>query len=245
MVECAVKFYLERARNLRQELASPAARLDPKVAARARAQLERERAAGSALVDQAVRYGLDLAATLVDELVDLLFQTVSEWPGVTRALDVTEARLTVYGRGFSPLEPVALFVNGRRVGMVAASRYGTFETTVRLEGQAPGTALLVSAVGQSSGTSPSTRLVTPAAVRVVEPDHPPARVPDTVNGAAPLPAIEMGAIPSTEPQPTPADRYIIDDRHSPGVPSQQPPGPSVYRGPRSPGVGRAPGAARF
>ena len=62
VVERAVKVYLKRAHNLRQELASPAARLDPKVAARARAQLERERAAGSALVDQAVRHKLNLAA---------------------------------------------------------------------------------------------------------------------------------------------------------------------------------------
>ena len=78
MVERAVAFHLKRVRDLLQVLASPAARLDhPRVAARTRAQLERERAAGSALVDQAVRHGLDLAGALVDELVDLLLQTVT------------------------------------------------------------------------------------------------------------------------------------------------------------------------
>jgi NB-ARC domain len=246
VVERAVAFHLDQARNLRQVLASPAARLDSKVAARARAQLERERAAGKALVDQAARHGLDLAAALVDELVDLLFQTLTEWPGVTRALDGTETRLRLFGRGFSPWEPVALFVNGRRVGETKASGYGTFETTVRLEGHSPAAVLLVSAVGQSSGTSPSTRLTTPAAVRLVEPDRPPARAPDTASDAARTPATKMDAMPSTEPQPTPDDSYILDDRYAfPGVPSQQPPGPSHDQGPHSPGGGRAPGAARF
>src|SRR5207342_2146315 len=103
------------------------------------------------------RRKLNLAAALVDELVDLLFQTVTEWPGVVRALDGTEARLTVYGKGFSPLEQIALFVNGRRVGMAEASRHGTFETTVRLKGLVPGRVLLVSAIGRSSGRSPSTK----------------------------------------------------------------------------------------
>ena len=77
VVERAVAFHLKRVRDLLQVLASPAARLDHPRAARTRAQLERERAAGSALVDQAVRHGLDLAGALVDELVDLLLQTVT------------------------------------------------------------------------------------------------------------------------------------------------------------------------
>ena len=78
VVERAVAFHLKRVRDLLQVLAAPAARLDhPRVAARARAQLERERAAGSALVDQAVRHGLDLAGALVDDLVALLLQTMT------------------------------------------------------------------------------------------------------------------------------------------------------------------------
>jgi poly-beta-1,6-N-acetyl-D-glucosamine synthase len=82
VVERAVAFHLKRVRDLLQVLAAPAARLDhPRVAARTRAQLERERAAGSALVDQAVRHGLDLAGALVDDLVALLLQTVTRLVG--------------------------------------------------------------------------------------------------------------------------------------------------------------------
>jgi poly-beta-1,6-N-acetyl-D-glucosamine synthase len=82
VVERAVAFHLKRVRNLRQVLAAPAARLDhPRVAARVREQLERECTAGGALVDQAVRHGLDLPAALVDELVDLLFQAVTGLAG--------------------------------------------------------------------------------------------------------------------------------------------------------------------
>jgi hypothetical protein len=96
VVERAVAFHLKRVRDLLQVLAAPAARLDhPRVAARARAQLERERAAGSALVDQAVRHGLDLAAALVDDLVDLLLQTVT---GLVGSAETEAYERTLFSR---------------------------------------------------------------------------------------------------------------------------------------------------
>jgi tetratricopeptide (TPR) repeat protein len=83
-VQRAVEVYLRRIRTLQDLLGSPVGQLDPERAAAVRTELEAElahkRQAARALADQAARIGLDLAASLAGDLLELFGEILSDWP---------------------------------------------------------------------------------------------------------------------------------------------------------------------
>jgi hypothetical protein len=149
VVRRAVQYHLEQARSLEDLLKPPLSKLDPELAQAARAQLERERAAGRALVDQAARAGLDLTAGLVGELIGLLQLPVPP-DGPRPIADDPPDNVSgiLRGSGFGAKEWVDVFCAGHGVGSGETDGAGRFAIPVSLGRQPRGTVLLIQAVGR-------------------------------------------------------------------------------------------------
>jgi hypothetical protein len=83
----AVRVYLRRARTLKELLASPAARLDPELAAWARAELARQRANVLAILWVAVRMPVQLAILIVRAIIEVLLAVIIGWPEAVPAFE--------------------------------------------------------------------------------------------------------------------------------------------------------------
>lgn len=90
-VDRAVGVYLSRVRSWREVLRSDAARLDPAIAAEARAQLEQEARQLVTLLDRAVSLQVGWLAWALGELLGVLFDAITMWPEVDSSREAVDA----------------------------------------------------------------------------------------------------------------------------------------------------------
>jgi hypothetical protein len=172
---------MHRVRGLRRTLTEPEQLADPTLAAGARVEIDRELAAGTAIVDRAAKVGVDLVAVLGGGLIQVLLDAMTEWPGITtghsavRAIRTVAARrgellvvaqadswlarhplysrqLQIKGSGLDPGELITIDVDGRNIGFVNANGQGLVNTTLTTPPQ-PFPPTQATAVGQRSGVT--------------------------------------------------------------------------------------------
>ncbi len=90
-VDRAIGVYLSRVRSWRDVLRSDAVRLDPELAAEARAQLEREAKHLVALLDGAVSLQVGVLAWALGELLEALFDAIAFWPEIDSSREAVDA----------------------------------------------------------------------------------------------------------------------------------------------------------
>jgi hypothetical protein len=172
---------MRRVRGLRGTLTEPEQLADPTLAAGARVEIDRELAAGTAIIDRAAQVGVDLVAVLSGDLIQVLLDAITEWPGITtghsavRAIRTVAARrgeplvvaqadfwlarhpqysrqLQIVGSGLDPGELITIDVDGRNIGFVNANGQGRINTTITTPLQ-PFPPTQATAVGQRSGVT--------------------------------------------------------------------------------------------
>ena len=97
----ALDYQLREIRSYRRKVAAARA-LDPTRAAQLQADLDRALAHGAALVDAAVADALDLVGLVADDLADVLYEVITNWPDPLRARQAVTAIRRVAAGGSTP-----------------------------------------------------------------------------------------------------------------------------------------------